>query len=138
MKPLSLIFLLVFICARDSFSQDTKARDSILVTGSAMGGMRFFQHGENLRLGQLKEILKPNPEAFGYFQKAKMNNVFALVCSAVGGFAIGWELGTSLGAKSINWGIMGGGIAVAGFSFAFAFGAKRNLSKAVRIYNASL
>ena len=138
MKPLSLIFLLVFICAQDSFSQDTKARDSILITGSAMGGMRFFQHGENMRLGQLSEILKPNPEAFAYFQKARMNNAFALIFSAIGGFAIGWELGSSLGSKSINWGIMGGGIGVAGLSFSFAIGAKRNISKAVRIYNASL
>jgi hypothetical protein len=138
MKPFYLFFFLVFTATLPSFSQDAKAKDTILITGSAMGGMRFFQHGENLRMGQLTEIMKPNPEAYSYLQKAKTNNAFALIFSAIGGFAIGWELGSSLGGKSIDWGVMGGGIGAAGLSIPFGIATKRNISKAVRIYNVSL
>jgi hypothetical protein len=145
MRRLYLLFVLLFVATLHSFSQDNKAmdtavktRDSITLAGTGMSGIRFFRHGANLNMDRLTEILKPNPEATAYLKKAKTNGGFATFFSIVGGFAIGWELGSSLGGKSINWGVMGGGLGAVGLTIPFAIGTKQNALKAVRIYNASL
>jgi hypothetical protein len=92
MKNLSLFLFLAFTFSLHSFSQEIKGKDTITMTGSGLGGIRFYQHGENLNMATLTEIIKPNPEAYTYLNKAKTNNAFSLIFSAIGSFAIGWEL----------------------------------------------
>ena len=138
MKNLFSVLFLFFSLAPHCFSQDFKNRDTILIAGSAMKGLRFYQHGDNLSMARLTETLKINPEAFSYLKKAKVNNAFSFLLAFAGGFIIGYELGSSIGGKSIDWGIMGGGIGAVALSIPFSIGAKHNAKKAVEIYNAAL
>ena len=137
MKHIILIFILTSSFVLHSFSQDIKGKDTISIVKSGMGGIRLYQHGETLNMEKLTEILKPNSDAYAYLKKAKTNSAFSLLFSAIGGFAIGWELGTSLGGKSINWAVMGGGIGAVAISIPFTVGTKRNAKRAVEIYNMS-
>ncbi len=138
MKTSLFITILVIFCRLPSFSQDLKSRDSISMDGSVMRDMHFYQHGESINMGKLTEILKINPGSYYYLKKAKINNAFNFLLSFTGGFIMGYELGTSLGGKKINWGIMGCGIGAIGLSVPFSIGAKHNIKKALKIYNASL
>ena len=137
MKQLLLVFIFTSSCVLHAFSQDSTRKDTISIIKSGMGGIKLSQHGETLNMQKLTEIIKPNPDAYTYLKKAKTNSAFSLLFSAIGGFAIGWELGSSLGGKSINWAVMGGGIGAVAISIPFAVGTNRNARKAVEIYNMS-
>jgi hypothetical protein len=138
MKSLYLVILFAFACSSSLFSQNIISKDTITVTGSAMGGMHFYQHSRMLNIDTLTQILKPNAEAYSFLKKAKTNNVFADIFSYAGGFAIGFALGSALGGKSINAGVLGAGAGLIGIAVLFNIGTKKNIRKAINIYNTSL
>jgi hypothetical protein len=138
MKSLYLVLLFALTCTCQSFSQDIKSKDTITIISSGMGGIHLYQHSRNLNMDTLTQILKPNAEAYSFLKKAKTNNVFAEIFSYTGAFAIGFELGTALGGKSINLGVLGASVGLIGVAIPFNVGTKKNIRKAVSIYNTSL
>jgi hypothetical protein len=138
MKQLSLVLFFIIVCGiTTSFSQDIKAKDSIIMTGSVMEGTRFYQHGEKISMGRVTELLKVNPGAYTFLKKSKANNVPALILSIAGGFLVGYELGSLAGGRDIDWGVMGGGLGANGISIPVYIVAKHNAKKAIDLYNSS-
>jgi hypothetical protein len=110
------------------------ANDTITVT-KLVGGCKFEQNGSLLTYGKMAEMMKSNPEAYSYMQKANGSMGVATVLSFVGGFAIGWQLGAAIGGGKPNWGIAGAGGALIVISIPIASSSSKDAARAVEIYN---
>ncbi len=102
------------------------------------GGYQFKLDGKALSLKEMKNILKPDAEAYKLIKSAKSNNDIASVLGGVGGFMIGWPLGTAMGGGDPEWIMAGIGAGLVIVSFPLSSAASKKALKAVDKYNAGL
>jgi hypothetical protein len=136
-KTISLILVLIYTTSVTGLAQKPGYKDSIELVKATLGGLKFYQHDKNLTMRDLTNIMRPNPEAFSYLKKVKTNNTVAFISGFIGGALIGYELGSAVGGKEINWGVMGAGAGFIVIGIPFDLGGKRNARKAVYLYNAA-
>lgn len=135
MKHVKLIITAVFVFSLlVSTAQDIN--DTISVE-KRMGTV-FTQYGKVLKVNQLLDITKSNPEAYAKMKIAKTNNGAATVFAIAGGFLIGWPLGTAMGGGEPNWVLAGVGAGLVAICIPFSIGYTKNAKEAVRIYNSGL
>ena len=84
------------------------------------------------------QITHNNPEAYSYMQKAQSNYVGASIFGFTGGFFIGWPVGTAIAGGDAKWVLAGIGAGLVLMAIPMAVGYKRNVTKAVEIYNRDL
>ena len=132
-----IVSLLIYASSSAAMAQKPGYKDSIEVVKVALGGLKFYQHDKRLTMGELTNIMRPNPEAFKYLKKAKTNNTIAFISGIVGGFLIGYELGRLVGDNEINWSLMGAGAGAIVIGIPFDISGRRNARKAVYLYNAA-
>ena len=99
------------------------------------GGLKFYQHDQVLRPKQMLNKMSGNQEAQDYMKKAKTNYDVAQVLGGIGGFMVGWPIGTAIGSGEPNWTMaaIGGGIILLALPLSSGF--NKNAKKAVEIYN---
>jgi hypothetical protein len=136
-KSIPVILLLIYTCSLPGIAQKPGYKDSIELVKAPFGGLKFYQHDKNLTMRDLTNIMRPDPEAFSYLKKAKTNNTLAFISGFIGGALIGYELGSAVGGREINWGVMGAGAGFIVIGIPFDIGGKRNTRKAVSLYNAA-
>ncbi len=135
MEKLRISLIIVFIIScLVSFSQNQT--DSIMVE-KRMGTV-FIQNGKMLKVRQLMEITKSNPDAYAKMKVANTNNGAATAFAIGGGFLIGWPLGTALAGGDPNWVLVGVGAGLIAISIPFSIGFSKNAKEAVSIYNRGL
>lgn len=136
-----MIRLLVFIAAISitpvAFGQTGNYKDSIEVVKGGLGGLRFYQHNKQLKMPQLTDALRSNPQAFALLQKAKTNNTLAFISGFIGGALIGYELGNAAGGRKVNGAVIATGVGFIGISIPFGIGGTRKTRQAVFLYNAA-
>jgi len=103
-----------------------------------LGGYKFTQGGEKMRLRDLAETMKSNESAYRLIQHARSRNRVANVFGFVGGGLIGWPVGAYLGGGEPNWTLAGVGLAVVFVSISMSSTASKKAKRAVDIYNESL
>ena len=131
----SLFFVITCLLSINCFAQSNS--EPILIKKSM--GTYFELKGEKLTQRALSNILKSNPEAFKYMEKANSNMVPGTIFSFAGGFLVGWPIGTAIGGKEDpNWALAGIGAGLIAVSIPFAIGYNKNAKKAVNIYNEGL
>ena len=96
---------------------------------------KFYEGYRVLKPGEVQDRMKIVPEAFQEFKKAKSNYDAAQVLGFVGGFLIGWPLGTALGGGDPQWGLAGGGAALLLATIPLHRGYKKHAKSALTIYN---
>ncbi len=101
-------------------------------------GPVFYQHGSALRMNQLVEITKSNPEAYTYMKKAKSNYNAGSVFAFTGGFLLGFGLGPVFRGEDPSWGLMAAGGGLIGVSVSLTSTANKHAKKAVGIFNDGL
>jgi hypothetical protein len=124
-----LSFILITIT---SFSQSSHGD---LRMEKTFGGVKFFEGSRIRKPREVLQIMEVNPEAYVEFKKAKSSYDAAQVFGFVGGFMIGWPIGTAIGGGEPQWGLAAGGAAVLLLSVPISNGFKRHASKAISIYN---
>lgn len=60
-------------------------------------GVKFTQNGRLLKPREVLNIMQGDDEAYAAFKKAKSNYDGATVLGVVGGFMVGWPIGTAIG-----------------------------------------
>lgn len=135
MKELFLILVLLTI-SNVNFAQP--ANDSIQYVTGAFGGARFYQNGQQLRPRDLISITSSNSEANALMKKAKVNYDWSQVLGAIGGFMIGWPIGTSLGGGDPNWALAVAGVGVLLAGIPITSGYKKNAIRGADIHNQGL
>ena len=98
---------------------------------------RFYEGDKLLKPREVLTRLQLNTEAFAEFKKAKANYDAAQVLGFVGGFMIGWPLGTALGGGDPQWGIAAGGGALILASLPLNSAFKKRADRALTIYNSN-
>lgn len=132
MKNVLFCFILIF-CASISYAQ-TEPGD--IEIKKVFGGIQLKQDGRVLKPKEVLSIMKPVPEAYAAYKKAKSNYNGAQVMGFVGGFLIGWPLGTAIGGGDPEWGLAAAGAGVLLLSIPLSKGYSKNARNAVSIYNA--
>ena len=101
-------------------------------------GTTYWKDNSKISNIEFKETLKQNPAAFAEFKKAQTNKTFSTLFSSVGGFLIGWPIGTAAGGGDANWAMagVGAGLVLVAIPFEMAF--NKRAKNAVNTYNNGL
>ena len=124
---LSSILLFAFI---NVFGQNT--RDTIMIKKHS----NIYMMGDQvLAFPELISVTSDNPDAYNEIWKAKSNQDVANVFGMIGGFFIGWPLGTAIGGGEPQWALAGVGLGLVAIAIPLEITAKKQTLKAIKIYN---
>ena len=117
------------------FSLQVFSQSGDITYEKTFGGLKFYQHGQVLRPKQMLNKMSGNQVAYDYMKKAKTNYDVAQVLGGIGGFMVGWPIGTAIGGGEPNWTMaaIGGGIVLLALPLNHGF--NKNAKKAVGSYN---
>lgn len=107
----------------------------IVMDYSGWSGATFAHNGESLKLNQVLEVMKPNPEAYKLMRSAKSSYDFSSFLGFTGGALIGWPLGTAVGGGDPNWALAGIGAGLILVAIPITSGFKKKASEAVSAFN---
>jgi hypothetical protein len=131
MKKINIILIILISSFNFAMGQ---TNDSITMK-KVVGGYHFFQGEERLTVNQLVKAMKTNNEAYSLVKSAQSNNTIASVIGGVGGFMVGWTLGTALGGGEPNWAVAGVGAGLIVVSIPISHSFNKKVKKAVETYN---
>ncbi len=86
----------------------------------------------------LVAITQNNSAAYAEIKKARTSNTIGSVIGGIGGFLVGYTLGTAIAGKNPNWAVAGVGAGLIGVSVPFAISTGKRVKNGVHIYNSSL
>jgi hypothetical protein len=127
-----LIAFCYFSLSESCLAQTSGERIEMIKT---FGGVKFSQSGRALRPRDVLQTMESNADAHEAFTKAKTNLDMATVFGGVGGFMIGWPLGTAIAGGDPQWGLVAAGAGLALMSIPFSSYFKKHATNAVEIYN---
>jgi hypothetical protein len=129
-----LILCVLCFISLSAFSQN---HDSIQTTKTS-GGYKYELNGNVMTYETMLHAMQNNVEATQLLNKAKGNSGFANVLGYVGGFLVGYPLGTALSGGQANWTLAAIGAGILVVAIPIASSANKNIKQAVDIYNSSL
>lgn len=118
-----------------SFQSIAQSSEFTIQTKKTAFGPTFYQNEKKLTIRQLLEITKHNTDAYSIMQKAKTNADVSTVLGAIGGFMIGWPLGTAIAGGDPNWTLAGVGAGFVAVSIPFTVKYSKQSQEAVTIHN---
>ncbi|MEQ8323672.1 MAG: hypothetical protein RIC15_12135 [Vicingaceae bacterium] len=130
MGPLTALTLM--LTASISKGQNDYLSDSITTTN---GGRLYYQSGQLLSINEVLKITKPFQEAHREIAKAKSNKDAVTVFGLIGGFMIGWPIGTALGGGEPNWGVAAAGVGLLVITIPIGSAYRRHSKNGVKLYN---
>ncbi|MEQ1747702.1 MAG: hypothetical protein ABMA02_19900, partial [Saprospiraceae bacterium] len=98
-------------------------------------GTVFRYKGKNLSPKQLHEMVASIPEANKAMEAARSNFTTANVFGFIGGFLVGWPLGTAIAGGDPEWGLAGIGAGFIVLSIPFSSAYTKHAKHAVNLYN---
>lgn len=125
----SLVVLLVIL------SFNTLAQEADIRIEKAFGGVKFYQGTTLLKPKEVMNLMADSPEALEAFKKAKSNYDAGQVIGFIGGFMIGWPIGTALAGGEAQWGLAAGGVGVLLLAIPLNSAFNKHSKNAVEIYN---
>jgi len=111
--------------------------DSITTEKSGLG-YQYYCKGHMLTLGELSDKLKVNDLAYSKLESAKSVNTVASILGCIGGFCVGYTLGTAIGGGETSWVLAGIGVGVIIIDIPIAKSAEKKAKEAVHIYNSGI
>jgi len=135
MRKIAIFLTLLVVSMSFAFGQT--ATDSISMK-KVFGGYRFYQGEQMLNMNQLVNTMKPNDQAYRQIKSAQASFTLAAIMSGVGGFMVGWPIGTALGGGEPNWTLAGVGAGLIVVSIPISQSFNKKAKQAVELYNAGL
>ncbi|GHT10438.1 hypothetical protein AGMMS4956_01780 [Bacteroidia bacterium] len=129
-----IIFSFAFFAITFSAKSQVAEVDVIEVKTNFWGS-RVYWGGNLLNLYQLNDMLQIEPLAAEAFKNYKKNMILAGTLAYIGGFMIGWSVGTVLADRGMNWAMMGVGAGFIVLPIPFSTKSVRQLHDAVGLYN---
>jgi hypothetical protein len=130
------VFLSCLICMSLHSSAQT-TNDSIIIR-SSFGGLQFYQNNKKLKMAELVKTMETNTLASQHLKTARTNNTFAGILSGIGGFLIGWPVGTAIAGGDPEWAMAGVGAGLVVVSIPISIKASKEAKMAIQIFNESL
>jgi hypothetical protein len=135
MKRIAIIISLLTVAF--SFTYGQVSTDSISMK-KVFGGYQFYQGDKRLSLNQLVDALKPNEQAYQQIISAQSTSTIASIIGGVGGFMVGWPIGSAIGGKEPNWTMAGIGAGLIVVSIPIAQSFNKKAKQAVDTFNGGL
>ncbi len=129
--------ILTLLAVNMSFTFGQTASDSISMK-KVFGAYQFYQGEQRLNMKQLVNTMKPNEQAYQQIKSAQSSYTLATISGAVGGFMVGWPIGTAIGGGEPNWTIAGIGAGLIVISIPISQSSNKKAKQAVETYNGSL
>jgi len=95
----------------------------------------IMQNGVKLKPGKVREVMSGNREALKVYNSGKVFGIAGYVFYNIGGYLVGWDLGTRLGGGKGNGTLLAVGAAGFGLGLGFAFIGDAKVKKSVMLYN---
>jgi hypothetical protein len=140
MKKMILLFSLM---GSVTFAQETENFAGEITLGQTSKSF-FVKEGQNYRFKDYEKVFS-NPDAVYYIKRAQTNKTFADILGFVGGFGLGYGIGTAISGKnddphvkskrSDGWVIAGVGLGVIGTAIPLYIGFKKNVKKGMAVEN---
>ena len=130
MKTLLVVFSILF--STHAYSQKIFT-DSIKVIDN-----HFFYHGKDLKLRDLMLIVRQDSAAYNEVKIAKENYAWSNIVGGIGGFFVGWPLGTAIGGGDPEWWMLGVGAGLIVASIPMSLASVRHAKEGARIYNSTI
>lgn len=131
------ISILTLLAVSVSFTFGQTASDSISMK-KVFGGYQFYLGEQRLNVNQLVNTIKPNNQAYQQIKSAQSTYTLATIIGSVGGFMVGWPIGTALGGGEPNWTMAGIGAGLIVVSIPITQSFNRKAKQAVETYNGGL
>lgn len=135
MKRIAIIISLVTISYAFTFGQTST--DSISMK-KVFGGYQFYQGDKRLNMNQLVNAMKPNEKAYNQIKSAQSTYTLATIIGGVGGFMVGWPIGTAIGGGEPNWTMAGIGAGLIVVSIPISQKFNKQAKQAVDTFNSGL
>jgi hypothetical protein len=135
MRKIAIILTLLAVSMSFTFGQT--ASDSISMK-KVFGGYQFYQGEQRLNVNQLVNTMKPNNQAYQQIKSAQSTYTLATIIGGVGGFMVGWPIGTALGGGEPNWTMAGIGAGLIVVSIPISQSFNKKAKQAVETYNGGL
>jgi len=135
MRKIAIILTLLVVSMSFTFGQT--ASDSISMK-KVFGGYQFYQGEQRLNVNQLVNTMKPNNQAYQQIKSAQSTYTLATIIGGVGGFMVGWPIGTALGGGEPNWTMAGIGAGLIVVSIPISQSFNKKAKQAVETYNSGL
>lgn len=135
MRKIAIILTLLVVSMSFTFGQT--ASDSISMK-KVFGGYQFYQGEQRLNVNQLVNTMKPNIQAYQQIKSAQSTYTLATIIGGVGGFMVGWPIGTALGGGEPNWTMAGIGAGLIVVSIPISQSFNKKAKQAVETYNSGL
>ncbi len=100
-------------------------------------GLKFTLNKKVLTMPELMNTLRDHQPAYDEMRLAKRNKI-SVVTGFIGGFLIGWPLGSLIAGEKPKWIMAGIGAGIIGITFPLDKAYRKHAKKAVELYNAHL
>ena len=133
MKKVAMLFFVVsgMMTATGQNTTDT------LVLKKVWGSYQFYQNDTKLTFREVVGKMKPNEQAYLHIKSAQRNKTWSTIIGSIGGFMVGWPLGTAIGGGDPNWTMAGIGAALIVVSIPINQKFNKHFRMAVDTYNAN-
>jgi len=128
--------IIIFITILSTFSLASAQKISVEKRGK--NDVYTSNVSKKLSYKELSVKMKSNEEAYKLISQARANSNFIKGAGFVGGFLIGWPIGTFLRGDDPKWAMAGAGLGVILITAPLAKGVREKTKEAVDIYNNSL
>ena len=135
MKRTAIIIFLMTISFASTFGQTTT--DSISMN-KVFGGYQFYQGNQRLTMNQLANAMRQNEQAYNQMKSARSSSTLAAIIGGVGGYMVGYPIGTAIGGGDPNWTMAGIGAALIAIAIPISSSSSNKAKQAADIYNAGL
>ncbi len=132
-----IVIALALLAVSVSFTLGQTASDPISIK-SGFGGSQFYQGGQRLSMNQLVKTMKSNDQAYEQIKSAQSTYALATIIGGVGGFMVGWPIGTALGGGEPDWTLAGIGAGLLVVSIPISQNFNKKVKQAVETYNGGL
>lgn len=101
-------------------------------------GIIFLQNDKPLTPNQLTDLARPYPLAMKEMKRANANLITGSIFSYLGGFLIGYPIGTAIGGGEPEWAMAAVGAGLVAIAIPFSSGYNMHAKNAVGIINGEL
>lgn len=131
--PFFNLFLILLLFSSCAYAQ---AQNGDIILEKRLGTYQFYQDDKKLSFRQVIELMKVHPESYDYIKTARRAYVWSSITGFIGGFLIGYPVGTAIGGGDPEWGMAGAGAGVVVVSIILDSKFKKNVTQALSMYNA--
>lgn len=130
MKKLNLTIIIIFTALNFALSQEIKTPEK----------NKYIYNESIIKLKDMVPIMEKHPVALGKLKSARTQEIFSYITAISGGFVLGRALGKGISGNYTDVLIdeIGIGLGLIGLTVILDSSRKKNIKRAVNIYNSSL